>query len=134
MDAIQAARELGKALQQDEKYLALQIAQQRNEEDEGLQDLIGSFNQLREEFNAEIRKTERSQDKIKELDAQMKDSYARVFSNPNMIAYNEARTEFQTLITFINQIIQGSAEGKNPEAIEYQESCAGSCSGCDGCG
>ncbi|MGI6404097.1 MAG: YlbF family regulator [Oscillospiraceae bacterium] len=134
MDAIRAARELGKAIQADDKYIALQMAQQRNEEDEELQELIRSFYMLREQLNAEIQKTDRSEEKMKELDAQVKDAYGKIFTNPNMVAYNEARTEFQTVLSYINQIIQGSADGKNPELIEYEESCGGNCSGCSGCG
>ncbi len=134
MDAIRAARELGRAIQGDDKYIALQMAQQRNEEDKELQELIASFQMLRGQFNEEIQKPQRSQDTIQELDAQMKESYAKIFANPNMIAYNEARTEFQTFMSYVNQIIQGSTDGKDPDLIEYEESCAGNCSGCSGCG
>ena len=134
MDAIRAARELGRAIQGDDSYIALQMAQQRNEEDKELQELIRSFQMLRGQFNEEIKKPQRSQDTIQELDAQMKESYAKIFANPNMNAYNEARAEFQTFMSYINQIIQGSTDGKDPDLIEYEESCAGNCSGCSGCG
>ncbi len=134
MDAIRAARELGRAIQGDDSYIALQMAQQRNEEDKELQELIRSFQMLRGQVNEEIKKPQRSQDTIQELDAQMKESYAKIFANPNMNAYNEARAEFQTFMSYINQIIQGSTDGKDPDLIEYEESCAGNCSGCSGCG
>ena len=41
MDVIAMARQLGKALQQDEGYLRLMVAQQQNDADETLQALIG---------------------------------------------------------------------------------------------
>ena len=38
------ARELGKAIQEDDRYLALRLATQSNDEDQALQDMIGEFN------------------------------------------------------------------------------------------
>ncbi|HHY52519.1 MAG TPA: YlbF family regulator [Clostridiales bacterium] len=134
MDVIRAARELGKAIQADDRYIALQMAQQRNEEDEELQELIRTFYDLRNQLGAEIQKSDRNEERMKELDAQVKEAYGKIFTNPNMIAYNEARAEFQKVLNYVNQIIQGSADGQDPETIEYEESCGGNCGSCAGCG
>ena len=45
-DVIQIARELGAALQEDERYKALVQARKVNDEDEELQNLIGEFNMI----------------------------------------------------------------------------------------
>lgn len=134
MDTIQAARQLGKAIQQDDRYLAMRLAQQRNDQDEALQVQIETFNAYRNELTAEIQKPEREQDKIQELDTKVRELYAEIFENENMISFTQAREELQQLITFVNQIITGSADGHDPDAIEYEESCGGNCSGCSGCG
>lgn len=133
MDVIQAARELGKAIQADDRYAAMQAAQQRSEEDTALQGMISQFNMIRMQLNGETKKPERDQNKIRELDAQINDLYAEIYRNDNMLALNETRGEMQTMISFITQIIQGSTEGMDPEKIEYQESCGGDCGGCAGC-
>ena len=44
MDVIELARELGKAIQQDERFLSMQIARQNSDNDDELQQLIGEFN------------------------------------------------------------------------------------------
>ena len=48
MDAIKAARELGKAIQNDERYKAYIEAKKANDADDELQQLIGEFNLKRQ--------------------------------------------------------------------------------------
>ena len=44
MDVIEMARELGKAIQQDERYKRIDAAKKANDEDSQLQELIVKFN------------------------------------------------------------------------------------------
>lgn len=44
MDIIEQARELGRQIQKDDRYLKVQIAQQNSDNDKELQALIGEFN------------------------------------------------------------------------------------------
>ena len=44
MDIIEMTRELGRALQNDERYIAMMAARQASDEDEALQEAIGEFN------------------------------------------------------------------------------------------
>lgn len=133
MDIIQMARDLGTAIQQDERYIKLSLAQQKNDEDTQLQGLIGQFNLKRIALNQEMQKSDRSQEKLRELDAEIKDLYKKIFSNSNMLAYNEARSEMDEAAKFINQIIMGSVNGEDPQTIEPSQDCGGDCSGCSGC-
>ena len=61
MDVIATARELGKAIQQDERFIRMMAAQQTNDDDEQLQKLIGDFNLKRVDLNSEVSKAERDQ-------------------------------------------------------------------------
>jgi cell fate (sporulation/competence/biofilm development) regulator YlbF (YheA/YmcA/DUF963 family) len=133
MDAIQAARDFGKAIQQDERYLRIIKAQELNDNDAALQAQIESFHALRAELNVEIKKEDKDAERIKTLDAEVKELYSAIFENPNMIEFTEARAAFQEMFAFINQIVQGSASGDDPDGIEFQASCGGDCSGCSGC-
>lgn len=63
MDIIEMARELGKAIQEDDRYLALRLATQSNDEDQALQDMIGEFNLKRVSLNQEVQKPEKDQEK-----------------------------------------------------------------------
>lgn len=56
MDVIELARELGKAIQQDERFLAMQIARQNSDNDDELQQLIGEFNLKRMAITMKLQK------------------------------------------------------------------------------
>lgn len=134
MDTIALARELGKAIQQEEAYINLHKVQSEADADTELQSLIGQFNIVRLSINEEAQKKDRDQDKLNKLNSDMREVYSQIMSNEHMVAYNEAKGEFDKVINRVNAIISQSAEGGDPETADYDESCTGSCSTCGGCG
>ncbi|MBC5727500.1 YlbF family regulator [Ruminococcus sp. NSJ-71] len=135
MDIIEKARELGKLIQQEESYIALQKAQADADADMDLQNLIGDFNMKRMSINNEASKKDKDSDKLALLNSQMREDYSKIMSNKNMIAYNEAKDAFDMVANRVLAIIQQSAEGADPETADYStSSCSGSCSTCGGCG
>lgn len=133
MDVISMARELGKAIQQDESYIRLTRCAQLNDEDKELQDLIGQFNLKRVDLNAEINKDNKDQARIDALNEEVRSIYGRLMTNANMSAYNEAKNELDELMNFVLQILRGSINGEDPDAIERSTGCSGSCDSCAGC-
>ncbi len=134
MDIITMARDVGKALQKDERYLNFSSAQTVADADTELQDMIGQFNLLKMEMQREVQKSDRDADKVKQLDNDIKELYNTIMSNTNMQNYNIAKKEVDDLIAFLQQIIVYSANGEDPDTVEPQSaSCSGSCSGCAGC-
>lgn len=135
MDIIEKARELGKLIQQEESYIALQKAQAGADADMDLQNLIGDFNMKRMSINNEASKKDKDSDKLALLNSQMREDYSKIMSNKNMIAYNEAKDAFDMVANRVLAIVQQSAEGADPETADYStSSCSGSCSTCGGCG
>jgi hypothetical protein len=135
MDIIEKARELGKLIQQEESYIALQKAQADADADMELQNLIGDFNMKRMSINNEASKKDKDSDKLALLNIQMREDYSKIMSNKNMIAYNEAKDAFDMVANRVLAIVQQSAEGADPETADYStSSCSGSCSTCGGCG
>ena len=135
MDIIEKARELGKLIQQEESYIALQKAQADADADMDLQNLIGDFNMKRMSINNEASKKDKDSDKLALLNSQMREDYSKIMSNKNMIAYNEAKGAFDMVANRVLAIVQQSAEGADPETADYStSSCSGSCSTCGGCG
>lgn len=135
MDIIEKARELGKLIQQEESYIALQKAQADADADMELQNLIGDFNMKRMSINNEASKKDKDSDKLALLNSQMREDYSKIMSNKNMIAYNEAKDSFDMVANRVLAIVQQSAEGADPETADYStSSCSGSCSTCGGCG
>ena len=133
MDVIAMARQLGKALQQNEGYLRLMVAQQQNDADETLQALIGKFNLARINLNTELNKTDKDQARVTALNEEVRAVYGQIMDNENMAAYNKAKTEFDDTVDLVMQILRGSINGEDPDLIEKQSGCSGSCSSCSGC-
>ena len=133
MDVIQNARQLGKAIQEDERYLKLKLASEQRDADKELQEMIEKFNSERAQLNLEMRKPERDSAKIEEMNTSLGGLYNVIFQNENMKNYAGARDEMNKMIGFVNQIITGAADGKNPFAIEFEDNCGGGCSSCSGC-
>ena len=114
MDVIELARELGKAIQRDERFLAMQIARQNSDNDDELQQLIGEFNLKRMAINNEAAKENRDEAKLQQLNSELRETYAKVMQNKNMNAYNEAKELMDNMLKRINAIISISAEGGDP--------------------
>ena len=131
---LEMAKEIGHAIQQDERFIKLQMAQAKADEDTALQELIGEFNLKRMAINGEASKPEAEQDaeKVKQLNAELREVYARVMANESMAAYNAAKTELDKIINGIGAIVNMAAQGLNPD--EYDEhQCGGNCASCGGC-
>ncbi len=135
MDAIKKARELGKVIQEDERYKKYHEAKAANDNDKELQQLIGEFNLKRVTLNSEMSKPEKNDELIAELNQEIKDLYAKVMMNENMTAFSNAKDEMDSLLNKITMVITMSANGEDPDtcSVETQHSCSGSCSTCGGC-
>ncbi|MCL2636876.1 MAG: YlbF family regulator [Oscillospiraceae bacterium] len=137
MNPIQAARELGKAIQADDRFKAYFTAKEKNDGDEALQNLIGEFNLQRENLSMELSKAEgeKKQGKIDELNEKMRGTYAEIMSNENMRAYSGAKAEFDQMLNGVNQIVAMCCEGADPETCEpAAKGCGSGCGSCGGCG
>ena len=133
MDIIEMTRELGKALQTDDRYIAYMLAKQANDEDKALQEQIDSFEKMRYDLSMEMTKEKKDTDKIKELDDNIKATYNKIMSNKNMIVFAAAQKSLEQLVGNIQEIITMSANGEDPAACEPSTGCTGSCATCGGC-
>lgn len=134
MDIIELTRELGKAIQADDRYIAYTLAKQANDDDEQLQNLINAFNLKRMQLQMEVGKADKDDDKIAELDEVIKTSYKSIMENPKMKVYQAAKEGLDELLNQINTIISMSANGMDPDKIDLEQSaCTGNCGTCGGC-
>ena len=131
---LEMAKEMGHALQQDERFVKMQMAQAQADNDAALQELIGEFNLKRMAINSESAKPEAEQDeeKMKQLNVEIREVYARVMANESMAAYNAAKTELDKIINGIGAIINMAAQGLNPDDYDEHQ-CGGNCASCGGC-
>lgn len=133
MDIIAMARELGAAIQQSDEYTAYNVAKNAADGDADLQGMIGDFNLKKLSLNAEVQKEDKDPEKLAALNEEVRSLYARIMSNPAMMAYNTTKEELDRVLSFIQQIIVYSANGEDPATIQEETSCGGDCSGCSGC-
>ncbi|MCH5325280.1 MAG: YlbF family regulator [Eubacterium sp.] len=134
MDAIKAARELGKAIQADERYIEYNKAKEANDADTELQNLIGEFNLKRQQVGLEMSKSAEEQDKEKldEANKEMQRLYTMIMSNEHMADYTMAKAGMDKLVNEVNAIISLCVNGEDPDTCDYT-ACTGSCATCGGC-
>ena len=134
MDIIEMTRELGRALQNDERYIAMVTARQASDEDQALQEAIGEFNLKRMAISNEAQKDDRNEETLQRLNAEFHAVYQKIMENEHMLRYNDAKNEFDALLQRMTGILSLCADGEDPETCDYDAaSCGGNCSSCAGC-
>lgn len=135
MNVIELARQLGVALQADERFKAFTVAKDNNDNDAELQEKIAQFNELRRQLNVEMGKDDKDADAMTKLNGQIQNVYGEIMTRPSMIEYNTAREAIDKLLNSVNFIITMAANGEDPMTCpeEQPHSCSGSCSSCGGC-
>lgn len=135
MSVIEKTRELGKAIQEDERYIRYMKACEINDTDSELQKAIGEFNLKRAELSKEMKEPDKNADKLTELDKEIREMYDSIMAMPKMVEYNEAKDAMDKLLDSINYIVSMSANGEDPMTCPEQapHGCSGSCSTCGGC-
>lgn len=132
MDVIAQVRELGKAIQKDERFIRYAKARLDNDNNEELQALIGEFNIIRMELDKQLSGEEKVQATVDELNIKLRDVYSKIMAAPAMVEYNTAKAELDQMVGEINTIISKCLEGEDPETCDTV-ACTGSCSTCGGC-
>lgn len=132
MDIIEMTRELGRALQNDERYIAMMAARQASDEDEALQEAIGEFNLKCMAISNEAQKEERDDETLRRLNDEFRAVYQKIMENEHMLRYNDAKNEFDALLQQMTGILSLCAEGEDPATCDAS-SCGGNCASCGGC-
>lgn len=130
---IKQTRELGKLIQQDERYKAYVEARDRNDNDPALQQMISEFNILRSDLSNEMIKDDKDTEKLKQLDEDIKGLYNNIMESELMVSFNKAKEEMDSLLSQVNNIITMCANGEDPDTCSTSAGCTGSCESCGGC-
>ncbi|MBR3816339.1 MAG: YlbF family regulator [Clostridia bacterium] len=136
MDIIKLTRELGAAIQQDERYLAFTKAREENEKDSELNDLMGQIQMVQMNYQMEASKEEPDSAKMQAFEEEFNTLYTKFMANGKMQAYDAARTEVDEMMNYIMQILSLCVNGADPATCEpekHDHECGGSCSSCSGC-
>lgn len=133
MDVIEQVRILGKAIQQDERFIRYTKARLENDNNKELQASIGEFNIVRMELDREMQSETKDDDKVKELNEKLRTIYGNIMASPAMVEYNTAKVAVDEMVNEINTVISKTLDGEDPETCETTAACTGSCSTCGGC-
>ena len=134
MDVIKAARNLGAAMQEDERFIEYAKTKLALDSNEELQDLVGKFNVARMNIERLGEQEERDEEKFREANLELREIYDSIMNNETMKAYNDAKLGVDKMLADVMAIIQMCSEGADPETCEIPEGgCTGSCSTCAGC-
>ena len=137
MSVIELTRQLGAAIQKDERYLAFAAAKEANEKDEALNALMGEIQMIQMNYQMEASKEDPDSAKMQEFEAEFNAKYEAFMANENMQKYDEARAEVDSMMNYIMQILGLCVNGADPATCEpeqqHDHSCDGACSSCSGC-
>ncbi len=134
MAILESVRALGAEIQKDERFIAYAKAKLANDNDVELQKLIGDFNVTRMNLEQETEKEQRDEEKIAELNEQLRKIYSAVMSSKSMLEYNTAKAGLDAMLNDINSVIMQCVEGADPATCEPEvHNCTGSCESCGGC-
>jgi len=133
MDIIEMTRNLGMEIQKDQRYQILENARRLNDADEELQKQIGDFNLARIDLNNEVSKSDKDADRIAQLNEKVQSIYTDIMNNESTQAYNEAKSDVDQMMQYINAILTTAVNGGDPMTVQEPSSCSGSCSSCSGC-
>lgn len=130
-----ALRELGKEIQKDERFIALQAAAKANDADESLQQQMQEMQLISLKYQQEAEKgDEASQDRIAELQQDYQKLYGEIMENVNMQKYSATASEMEQMAQYISGMIGLFFDGQDAATCELpQESCTHDCSTCGGC-
>lgn len=129
-----ALRALGKEIQADKRFAALQEAAKVNDADKELQENMQELQLISLKYQQEAEKGEEaSQERIGELQEQYQALYEKIMDGENMKAYSAAAAEMEQMAQYISQMIGMFFDGQDPETCQISADCTHDCSTCGGC-
>ena len=136
MSVIELTRQLGAAIQEDERYKAYNDARKANEADEELNALIGKINLIQLNYQQEAGKGEEADPaKMEAYAKEFEETYREIMLNGNMVKFEAAKTAVDDMMNEIMGILALCVDGQDPATCTPAEDhhCSGSCDSCGGC-
>ena len=134
MTVLDAVRNLGEAIQGDERFLRYAKAKLANDQNSELQDLIGQFNVVRMNLDEVMTAENRDEAKVQSLNEELRKVYMDIMGKDSMVEYNAAKVDLDSMLNDVNSVIMQCVDGADPKTVEPEvHSCTGSCDSCGGC-
>ena len=121
-------RELGAALLESEAYLNMKAAEDKAMQSAEAAQTMAAFLEKRTELQSMMQSDNPDPVAMKRLSDEMDDLQDRLQMIDEVVALNDARNAFNSLISQINQVLQFIVTGRMDET-----GCSGDCGACGGC-
>jgi len=131
-----ALRELGKEIQADPRFAALQEAAAVNDADTDLQAQMQELQLISLKYQQEASKAEEAdQETIEKLQGEYQEIYNKIMAGENMLKYSAAASEMEEMAQYISGMIGLFFDGQDPATCELPEpeECTHDCHTCGGC-
>lgn len=129
MDMIfQKTRELGEALLASEAYVKMKAAEEKAMKNEEAARLMSDMLERRSGIQEMMQQTNPDPAALKRMSDEMDDIQERLQMMDDIVELTQARSEFNSLIGQVNQVLQFIVTGRMDDG-----DCAGDCSACSGC-
>lgn len=119
------AKELGELILHSDLRKRADEANKALTADETAVDLINGYNDKRQEKLAQFADKQPTAEEAKEINEYLQGEFNKIAENPVIKEYIEANSEFDNVLSQMDQIIK--------TAISGGQGCSGSCSTCGGC-
>ena len=130
MDAVfEKTRELGQALLESPAWQKVKNAEEKAMKNEEAARTMGVFIEKRGQLQELMQSENPDPGALKRLSEEMDEAQERLQLIDDIVALNDARAEFNSLIGQINQVLQFIVTGEMGDA----SGCTGSCDTCPGC-
>lgn len=128
-------RELGKEIQADPRFAALQAAASANDADTSLQEKMQELQLISLKYQQEAQKADEVyKDRIDELQKDYQKLYEEIMQTENMQKYSAAAAQMEEMAQYISKMIGLFFDGQDPATCEIpEENCTHNCSTCGGC-
>ena len=129
MDKVfEKTRELGQALLESETYQRLKAAEDKAMQNAEAAAAMSEYLEKRSDIQAMMQTDNPDPGALKRLSDEMDEAQQRLQMIDDILALNEARSEFDGLIGQVNQVLQFIVTGN----MEQPSGCTGSCATCSG--
>lgn len=130
-----ALRELGKEIQKDARFEAIQAAAAKNDANEELQKQMQEMQLLSLKYQQEAGKAdEADNERITKLQEDYQNLYEQIMQMESMQEYSAAAAQMEQMAQYISKMIGLFFDGADPETCEIpEENCTHDCSTCGGC-
>lgn len=138
MDVLELTRNLAKALQESDEYKNYRKSEMESDNNEELQLSIKKFNDIKTDLDILRTSTNRDEEKMKQLNEELREVYNKVINDPYMVKFNESKALVDNMMDKVNFILTSALNGEDVDKIDLKnitKSSSGCCGsgGCSGC-